>query len=152
MLVLGWPPIDVHHGQTYGRLGCSGGGREGAAGRARILDTSTPAPAQCPRTGRVKVAAGSAPVATTKPRIIFSGSAANVGETVKASKGTWSPSATYTYNYIWKRGSTIIKQGTTATSYKLTASDKGKKITLTVQAKRTGYTTGSATSAAVTVK
>jgi len=103
-------------------------------------------------TAAVKVAAGSAPVATTKPRIIFSGSAANVGETVKASKGTWSPSATYTYNYIWKRGSTIIKQGTTATSYKLTASDKGKKITLTVQAKRTGYTTGSATSAAVTVK
>lgn len=103
-------------------------------------------------TAAVKIAAGSAPVATTKPRIIFSGSAANVGETVKASKGTWSPSATYTYVYIWKRGSTIIKQGTTATSYKLTATDKGKKITLTVQAKRTGYTTGSASSAAVTVK
>ncbi|MGE0817543.1 MAG: Ig-like domain-containing protein [Candidatus Nanopelagicales bacterium] len=103
-------------------------------------------------TAAVKVAAGSAAVATKAPRILYSGSAANVGETLKAYKGVWSPSATYTYNYIWKRGSTVIKQGSTATSYKATATDKGKKLTLTVQVKRTGYTTATKTSAAVTVK
>lgn len=103
-------------------------------------------------TTAVKVAAGSAAVATKAPRILYSGSAANVGETLKAYKGVWSPTATYTYNYIWKRGSTVIKQGSTATSYKATAKDKGKKLTLTVQVKRTGYTTATKTSAAVTVK
>lgn len=100
-------------------------------------------------TAPVKVASGAAAVASVKPRITGT---PKVGQTLKASKGTWSPVATYTYTYIWKRGSTVVKQGSTATSYKLVAADKGKKITVTVQAKRTGYATGSATSAAVTVK
>lgn len=103
-------------------------------------------------TAGVKVALGSAAVATKAPKITYSGSAANVGETLKAYRGVWSPTATYTYNYIWKRGSTVIKQGSTATSYKATAKDKGKKLTLTVQVKRAGYTTATKTSAAVTVK
>lgn len=103
-------------------------------------------------TAATKVALGSAAVATKAPRIVFSGTAANVGETLKAYRGVWSPAATYTYNYIWKRGTTVIKQGTTATSYKATAKDKGKKLTLTVQVKRVGYATATKTSAAVTVK
>jgi hypothetical protein len=103
-------------------------------------------------TAGVKVALGSAAVAAKAPKITYSGSAANVGETLKAYRGVWSPTATYTYNYIWKRGSTVIKKGSTATSYKATAKDKGKKLTLTVQVKRTGYTTATKTSAAVTVK
>lgn len=100
----------------------------------------------------VKIGTGSAAIAAVKPRIVFSGSAANVGETLTASRGTWSPSASYSFTYVWKRGTTIVKQGTTATTYKATAVDKGKKLTLTVQAKRTGYATGSATSVAVVVK
>jgi hypothetical protein len=100
----------------------------------------------------LKVALGAAATAAKAPKITYSGSAANVGETLKAFRGTWSPTATYTYNYIWKRGSTVIKKGSTATSYKATAKDKGKKLTLTVQVKRTGYTTATKTSAAVTVK
>lgn len=103
-------------------------------------------------TSATKVALGSAAVATKAPRIVYSGTAANVGETLTAYKGVWSPTATYTYVYIWKRGTTIVKQGTTATSYKATATDKGKKLTLTVQVKRTGYATAIKTSAAVTVK
>ena len=47
------------------------------------------------------------------------------------------------YSYVWKRGTTTIKQGATATSYKATTTDRGKKITLTVFAKRTGYAIGS---------
>ena len=100
----------------------------------------------------VKIAAGSAAIATKVPRILFSGTAANVGETLKAYRGVWSPAATYTYNYIWKRGTTVIKQGSTATSYKATAKDKGKKLTLSVQVKRAGYATATKTSVAVTVK
>ncbi len=103
-------------------------------------------------TAGVKVALGSAAVATKAPRILYSGTAANVGETLKAYRGTWSPTATYTYNYIWKRGTTTIKQGSTATSYKATAADMGKKLTLIVQVKRTGYATATKTSAAVVVK
>lgn len=103
-------------------------------------------------TAGAKVALGSAAVATKAPRILYSGTAANVGETLKAFKGTWSPAATYTYNYIWKRGTTTVKQGATATSYKATAADKGKKLTLIVQVKRTGYATASKASAAVVVK
>jgi Bacterial Ig-like domain (group 3) len=103
-------------------------------------------------TAATKVALGSAAVAAKAPRITFSGSAANVGETLKAFKGVWSPAATYTYTYVWKRGTTVVKQGATATTYKATAKDKGKKLTLTVQVKRTGYATAVKTSAAVTVK
>ncbi len=103
-------------------------------------------------TAATKVALGSAAVAAKAPRITFSGSAANVGETLKAFKGVWSPTATYTYTYVWKRGTTVVKQGATATTYKATAKDKGKKLTLTVQVKRTGYATAVKTSAAVTVK
>lgn len=103
-------------------------------------------------TAAIKVALGSAAVATKAPKITFPGPTATAGEKLTASRGTWSPSATYTYTYIWKRGTTVVKQGATATSYTTTAKDKGKKITVTVQAKRTGYSTGTSTSAAVTVK
>ncbi|MFN8028501.1 MAG: hypothetical protein U0W40_19720 [Acidimicrobiia bacterium] len=97
----------------------------------------------------VKVAVGAAPVARTKPKITGT---AKVRKTLKANRGVWSPTASYSYTYIWKRSGKVVKQGATATSYKLTKKDKKKKITLTVVVKRAGYTNGIATSAAVTVK
>ena len=93
-------------------------------------------------TSATKIALGSAAKASKKPRLLYTGPAANVGKTFKAYRGVWSPSATYSYNYIWKRGTRSIKQGSTATTYKATAADKGQTLTLTVQAKRTGYATG----------
>lgn len=102
-------------------------------------------------TAAVKVALGYAPVATTKPKVVFSGTPI-VGKLLTAYRGIWSPKATYSYYYIWKRGTTIVKQGATATSYKVTRLDRFKTITLTVKAKRTGYTTGTATSAGVRVR
>ncbi len=102
-------------------------------------------------TRALKVGLGYAPKATTRAKIVYSGTP-TAGKTFTASRGVWSPKATYSYVYIWKRGTTIVKSGATATSYRTTAKDKGKVITLTVQAKRTGYTTGTSTSLGVKVR
>lgn len=68
-----------------------------------------------------------------------------VGSTLKATAGTWSPTATLSYQ--WLRNDAAIK-GATKTSYKLTASDWKKKVTVKVTAKRTGYSTTTRTSVA----
>jgi len=102
-------------------------------------------------TRALKIGLGYAPKATTRAKIVYSGTP-TAGKTFTASRGVWSPKATYSYVYIWKRGTTIVKSGATATSYRTTAKDKGKVITLTVQAKRTGYTTGTSTSLGVRVR
>ncbi len=106
-----------------------------------------PAGSAISTTAGVKVAAGSAAIAVTKPRILFSGSAV-VGRVFTAYRGVWSPVATYTYTYTWKRNGVIISR---ASTYRASALDRGKYLTLTVTAARTGYLTGTAVSAAVRV-
>ncbi|MFD5521129.1 glycoside hydrolase Chb [Streptomyces sp. NPDC127066] len=66
-----------------------------------------------------------------------------------AGPGTWSPAPT-SYGYQWYRSCTAITGATKAT-YTLTASDKDKKTTVKVTAKKTGCTSGTATSKAVRV-
>jgi hypothetical protein len=68
-----------------------------------------------------------------------------VGSTLKAAPGTWSPSATLSYR--WKANGVSIS-GATGTSYVVKSTDHGKTITLTVTARRSGYTTTTRTSAA----
>ena len=102
-------------------------------------------------TSAVTVGAGAAATAVAKPKILVSGKV-KVGKKLTASRGTWSPAASYAYTFIWKRGSKVVKQGSTASTYKTTKKDKKKTITLTVRAARAGYATGSATSAGVKVK
>ena len=99
--------------------------------------------------GAVKVALGTAAVAKAKPKVVGK---AKVGKTLKAYRGVWAPTASYSYTYVWKRNGKVVKQGAAAVSYKLTKKDKKKKITLTVVVKRAGYSTAIATSAAVKVK
>ena len=70
------------------------------------------------------------------------------GHTLTAKAGTWSPTPTKTYQ--WYRSGKAIA-GATKSTYKLTSSDKGKKITVKVTGKRTGYLTVTKTSAAKTV-
>ncbi|QUC00041.1 hypothetical protein [Cellulosimicrobium cellulans] len=70
---------------------------------------------------------------------------ARVGSVLKASAGTWSPKPTLSYQ--WKRNGAAIK-GATKTSYTLTTADHGKRITVTVTGRATGYVARSATSAA----
>jgi ribosomal protein L11 len=111
--------------------------------KLRVVITGTlpghdPKPVQ---SSAVTIAAGTF---TTAPTPKISGSA-YVGATLKATAGTWSPTATLTY--VWKRSGVTIS-GATASSYKLTSTDYGKKITVTVTAKRSAYTTATRTSAA----
>ena len=73
---------------------------------------------------------------------------ARAGKTLTAHRGTWSP--TPTYSYQWYRNGAKIS-GATASTYKLTAADKGKQITVRVAGKRSGYLTAYVTSAAKTI-
>ncbi|WP_068399723.1 hypothetical protein [Kribbia dieselivorans] len=75
---------------------------------------------------------------------------AKVGRTLSATKGTWNP-APATTSYQWLRSGKTIK-GATKSTYKLAAADKGKKVSVKVTARKSGYSTRSATSSAVTVK
>ena len=81
--------------------------------------------------------------ATKKPSV--SGTVA-VGSTVKAAAGTWTPAAT-SHTYQWSANGTKIK-GATGASYAITAAVVGKRLTVTVTARRTGHPSGTATSAA----
>ncbi|WP_426309287.1 hypothetical protein [Cellulosimicrobium sp. E-16] len=70
---------------------------------------------------------------------------ARVGSVLKVTAGTWTPKPTLSYQ--WKRNGVAIK-GATKTSYTLAVADHGKRITVTVTGRATGYTSRSATSAA----
>jgi hypothetical protein len=99
-------------------------------------------------TGGLKVAAGAAPVAKTRPTITGS---TIVGRSLIAGKGTWSPTATYTYRYQWKRNGISVR-GATAATYRVSKADKGRIITVVVTATRTGYLAGSVSSLGVRVR
>jgi hypothetical protein len=72
-----------------------------------------------------------------------------VGRTLTAHATPWLagsyPTTKASMSYQWKRSGKAIK-GATKSKYKLTKSDRGKRITLTVTAHRYGYNTGSTTS------
>lgn len=80
-------------------------------------------------------------IAKSAPRI--SGSA-RVGNTLRASKGAWNATPT-SYSYQWKRNGKSIP-GKTGSSYRPVKSDAGKRISVAVTAKRTGYTSAAKTS------
>lgn len=69
-----------------------------------------------------------------------------VGKKLSARVGSWSPAAK-SYSYRWVRNGVPIS-GATAKTYKLTKSDKGKKISVQVTAKRSGKVNGVSTSTA----
>ncbi|MEI7743428.1 MAG: hypothetical protein WCK58_06725, partial [Chloroflexota bacterium] len=73
---------------------------------------------------------------------------ATVGQTLKVAKGTWQayPSATFTYR--WYRNGVAIT-GATALSYKLTAKDKGKSITVKITGKNSLGSTSKTTAPVV---
>jgi len=75
----------------------------------------------------------------------ISASSIRVGSTFTASAGSWSPKATYSYQ--WKRNGTAIK-GATKPTYKATGADYGAKLTVTVTARSTHRITASRTSKA----
>ncbi|WP_169310129.1 hypothetical protein [Sanguibacter keddieii] len=70
---------------------------------------------------------------------------ARTGSTLTATAGTWSPSATLSYQ--WLAGGTPVT-GARSTTFVPTTSQVGKKITVQVTARKDGWTTTSRTSAA----
>lgn len=82
-------------------------------------------------------------VSTVAPKI--SGRLYRVGWVLKASVGAWSPTATYSYRW---RSDGVAITGATGSTYRLRAADKGKRITVSVTGRRTGYTPTVRTSAA----
>lgn len=81
--------------------------------------------------------------ATPKPKITGT---AKVGKKLTAKPGTWKPSkVALTYQW-YAKGAAI--QGATSKSYKLTKSEKGKKITVTVSGAKAGYASVARTSKA----
>lgn len=70
-----------------------------------------------------------------------------VGKPLTASTGSWWPTPT-SYGYRWRRDGVAIS-GATSRTYTPTVGDAGHSLTVTVTARRTGYTSASARSAPV---
>ena len=101
------------------------------------------------KTGYTTVAKTSASTATIAagtlvPQTPSISGTAKVGSTLRANPGTWSP-APVTLKYQWKVNGASIS-GATGTTWKVTSSAKGKRVTVTVTGSKTGYTTASRTS------
>ena len=92
-----------------------------------------------PSKATTKVKAGT--ITAVKPKI--SGTA-RVGRTLTAVPGKWQPTET-TFSYQWYRNGSKIKKATKLT-YLLGSADKGKKISVKVTGKASGYTTKAMTS------
>ena len=73
---------------------------------------------------------------------------AKVGRRLRAGRGTWSP-APSAYSFTWLRNGRAVRTGAT---YRLTRADRGKRIQVRVTVRRAGWTSRTATSAAVKVK
>jgi hypothetical protein len=84
-------------------------------------------------------------VFTSAPAPTISGTV-RVDRTLTAVPGTWSPTATFAY--VWKVDGKVVS---TAKTIKLTAAQRGKKLTLSVTASRTGFPTTTKSTAAVTI-
>lgn len=67
-----------------------------------------------------------------------------VGHTLTASTGSWSPTPS-SHSYRWRRDGVAI-WGATGRTYRPRTADAGRYVTVTVTARRTGYTTRSVTS------
>lgn len=93
------------------------------------------------------ISVGLAPRNTVRPKIT---GAHRVGRTEAASAGAWSPSAT-SYSYQWYRGTSRIA-GATKRTYKPARADRGRALKVVVTARRTGHSSGKATSAGVRIR
>ncbi len=103
------------------------------------------APATAPASAAAIDAAStlaSAKAFTTKPKPVITGTVA-MGSVITASAGTWTPSASFTYQ--WKRNGTAIA-GATSRSYKVTPSDVLTTLTVVVRGSRAGYLSASVAS------
>lgn len=113
----------------------------------RVTATRTGRPAGVATSAARTIAVGAKLRASTKPKV---SGIRKVGRTLKVSKGRWTPKAT-SYTYRWKADGKTIK-GAAKRTLKLKKAHKGKKITVTVTAKRAGHTSGVASRSAGKVR
>lgn len=99
------------------------------------------------RTSKSTVSVAYGALSTKTPKV--SGTA-KVKKKLKASAGTWGPKGVK-LSYQWLRNGKPIK-GATKTSYKLVKKDAGKKISVKVTGKLSGYSTASKVSTAKKIK
>lgn len=95
----------------------------------------------------VAIAKGAAAQATARPAVTGT---VKAGYTVKATAGAWTPKP-MAYGYEWRLNNVIVR-GVTGPSLKLTTAMRGKQLTVTVFARRTGHHDGRSISKAVTVR
>jgi hypothetical protein len=112
-----------------------------------ITLTITAAADRCPSVSRTSTAVSIPKVFTATPTPTITGTA-KAGKVLTAHHRTWKP--TPSFSYQWYRNGAKIT-GATKSTYKLTTSDKGKKITVKVTGKKSGYLAVAKTSAAKTV-
>lgn len=96
------------------------------------------------KSGGISVAYGKF-AKTTKPTITGT---KRVGSTLKAKSGAWSPKASFKYQ--WLRNGKAIK-GATRSSYKVTATDRKKKISVRAKTTNVGYAQQTKISGAVRI-
>jgi ABC-type phosphate transport system substrate-binding protein len=131
--VAGSQVVDVSYlPSNFGALSASGGHSADGSSYAEFSHSFVAGPSKFTNLGK--------PVLSGKHK---------VGSTEKSSHGQWAPGAT-SYAYQWYKGSAKIS-GATKSSLKLAKSLKGKSIHCKVTAKRSGYTSASASSASVKV-
>jgi hypothetical protein len=88
---------------------------------------------------------------TSAPEPTITGSAIS-GSLLTARTSGWAPSSSVTFTYVWKRASTadgvaVAISGANASTYRLGTADKGKWISVTVVASRSGMASTTRTSA-----
>jgi fibronectin type 3 domain-containing protein len=93
-------------------------------------------------------AVSSTPTLTNTVAPAITPTTAVAGTVLTTTNGTWSATPD-SYTYVWKRAGAAIS-GATAATYTVVTADLGNAITCTVTAVKATYTTGSATSNAVT--
>jgi peptidoglycan hydrolase-like protein with peptidoglycan-binding domain len=76
---------------------------------------------------------------TLSPKTPTISGTSHVGRKLKAEPGDWSPAGVH-FTYRWYRDSHAIK-GATKSTYKLTKSDKGTRLTVVVTGSKAGYET-----------
>lgn len=116
------------------------------AGRSIVVRTTATAPGYAPA---VRTSTARRVPAVNSARPTISGTAKK-GKLLRATKGTWSGYG-YGYTALWYRNGVRIS-AKPAWTYRLRAKDRGTRITVRVQARRTGWTTVTATSKAKRVR
>lgn len=147
-----WGPAPVTLAYQWYRSGAAISGATAAtyklaeADRAKTLTVKvTGSKAGYVTASRTSAATTAVQGVLTAPTPTISGTTA-VGSKLTLSTGTWGP-APVALNYRWYRSGVAIS-GATATTYTLTASDRGKTITVHVAGRKTGYVSTSRSSAA----